>query len=192
MAPSTARHDMIMSAIQLFRERGIDGTAFSDVIEHSGAPRGSIYHHFPGGKSQLVEEATATAGELLDGAIAAVAERVATPGEVLDAFVGYWRPLLEQSDYQAGCPIAAAAVASHEVTGGVEAAGRAFTSWELTLAAAFERYGVPVDRAGSLATLMVSSIEGAILLCRSTRSYEPMERVRRELRAVLDGTVPAA
>lgn len=180
-----------MSAIQLFRERGIDGTAFSDVIEHSGAPRGSIYHHFPGGKSQLVEEATTTAGALLDGAITAVAERAASPGEVLDAFVGYWKPLLEQSDYQAGCPIAAAAVASHEVNGGVEAAGRAFTSWELTLASAFERYGVSADRAGSLATLMVSSIEGAILLCRSTRSYEPMERVRRELRAVLDATVPA-
>ncbi len=188
---STARQDMILSAIQLFRERGIDGTAFSDVIEHSGAPRGSIYHHFPGGKTQLVREATETAGRLMADAIGAVAAGTDDPGLVLDAFVEAWRPLLEGSDYQAGCPVAAAAVASREVTGGADVAGEAFVSWELVLAEALQRYGTSAERAASLATLMVSSIEGAILLCRSTGSFAPMERVRDELKLVLTTAIPA-
>src|SRR3712207_8589123 len=51
----------------LFRssERGVQGTSFADVLEHSGAPRGSIYHHFGGGKTQLAEEATRWAGEYI-------------------------------------------------------------------------------------------------------------------------------
>ena len=54
---------MIVSAALLIRERGVEATSFSDVIDHSGAPRGSIYHNFPGGKAQLVEEATRYAGD---------------------------------------------------------------------------------------------------------------------------------
>ena len=50
--------EMIVSQALLQRERGVAGTALPDVIEHSGAPRGSIYHHFPEGRAQLAEEAT--------------------------------------------------------------------------------------------------------------------------------------
>src|SRR5207245_307823 len=53
---SEARQKMIESAALLFRERGIHGTSFADVLAHSGAPRGSVYHHFSGGKTQLAEE----------------------------------------------------------------------------------------------------------------------------------------
>ena len=59
---SSARDDMLRSAAHLFRRRGVEATSLADVIDHAGAPRGSIYHHFPRGKPQLVEEATRTAG----------------------------------------------------------------------------------------------------------------------------------
>ncbi|MDQ2631261.1 MAG: TetR/AcrR family transcriptional regulator, partial [Actinomycetota bacterium] len=68
---SDARDRMIRSAATLFRERGVEGTAFADVLEHSSTPRGSVYHHFPGGKQQLAEEATRWAGELMAAGIAA-------------------------------------------------------------------------------------------------------------------------
>src|SRR5271168_4800559 len=70
---SDARQKMIESAALLFSERGVQGTSFTDVLAHSGAPRGSVYHHFSGGKTQLVEDATRWAGELLiAAAVAAV------------------------------------------------------------------------------------------------------------------------
>ena len=55
--PSDARQKMIEGAVTLLALRGLEGTAFRDVLERSGAPRGSIYHHFPNGKDQLVEAA---------------------------------------------------------------------------------------------------------------------------------------
>src|SRR5437588_7959739 len=66
---SDTRERMVRSAAYLFRERGVSGTAFSDVIAHSGAPRGSIYHHFPGGKLQLAEEAVRYIGDFLGAGV---------------------------------------------------------------------------------------------------------------------------
>jgi TetR/AcrR family transcriptional regulator, lmrAB and yxaGH operons repressor len=54
---SQSRSDMLAGALVLLRERGYSGTSFSELIESTGAPRGSIYHHFPGGKQQLAREA---------------------------------------------------------------------------------------------------------------------------------------
>src|SRR4051812_40625090 len=97
-----ARQKMIESAALLFRQRGIHGTSFSDVLEHSGAPRGSIYHHFRGGKTQLAEEATRWAGEfIVAGAVAALEED--DPVAAIDAFRRQWTALLRRSDFAAGC-----------------------------------------------------------------------------------------
>src|SRR2546427_13005272 len=100
---------MIQSAAVLMRERGIEATSFSAVLEHSGAPRGSIYHHFPGGKAQLVEEATRYAGEWTGRGLSAALEAgdVAT---AIDLFVAGWRHTLESTDFAAGCPVVAATV----------------------------------------------------------------------------------
>src|SRR3954452_10807091 len=110
---SDARGQMIESAAVLFRERGIHGTSFADVIAHSGAPRGSIYHHFPGGKAQLAEETMPHAGD----EVAAWLERAGPEGDVSDALrrcVAGWRRTLERSGFRAGCPVVAVAVEVHE------------------------------------------------------------------------------
>src|SRR5213082_2487619 len=87
---TNARERMIRSAAVLFREHGVEGTSFSDVLAHSGAPRGSIYHHFPGGKAQLVEEATRYGGEFIAAGMAAALEED-DPLSALDDFAEYWR-----------------------------------------------------------------------------------------------------
>src|SRR5438046_641573 len=100
---SDARIRMIQSAALLFRERGIEGTAFADVLEHSGAPRGSVYHHFPGGKLQLAEEATRYAGDFIAAGLAASLHQ-SDPIAALDTFTNTWIGILRDSGYQAGCP----------------------------------------------------------------------------------------
>ena len=66
---STPRERMVVSAALLIRERGAHATAISDVLEHSGAPRGSAYHYFPGGRTQLLGEAIEYAGDYVAGKI---------------------------------------------------------------------------------------------------------------------------
>ena len=181
---SDARQKMIESAAVLFRERGVQGTSFSDVLAHSGAPRGSIYHHFPGRKTQLAEEATRWAGEfIVAGTVAALAEN--DPVAAIDSFRRWWTTLLHRSDYAAGCVIVAAALEGDREPTVRDAAGAAFGEWEDVLAQAFSRRGVPEDRSRSIATLLIAGIEGAVLMSRAQQSTRPLERVCEELQRVV-------
>jgi AcrR family transcriptional regulator len=173
---------MIASAALLMRERGVEATSFTDVLELSGAPRGSIYHHFPGGKSQLVKEATMYAGDYVAAGLAvALADNDNDPVAAFKRFVTLWRQILADSDFAAGCPVVAATLEGDRSPGARAAAAAAFTRWNDVLAAAFESHGVEAERAGSVATLIVAAIEGAVILSRAQRSTEPLERVVAEL-----------
>lgn len=172
---------MIWSAALLMRKHGVEGTSFSDVIERSGAPRGSIYHHFPGGKAQLIEEATRYAGDFTaSGLAAALAEK--DPATAIHEFVTAWGAALRRSEFSAGCPVVAASLG-----GSAEAraaAGAAFSRWEDVLSQALERHVDP-DRARQLATLVIAAVEGAVVMVRAQRSTAPLERVSAQLERVL-------
>src|ERR1700722_1272377 len=86
---SNSRMRMVRSAAALFGSRGLSATSFSDVVADSGAPRGSIYHHFPGGKKQLAEDAIGwTSEQILAHLQACPAE---TASAVLAWFIDLWR-----------------------------------------------------------------------------------------------------
>jgi AcrR family transcriptional regulator len=150
------------------------------VIEHSGAPRGSIYHHFPGGKAQLVEEATRYAGEVVAGLFTDVLKGD-DPIAGLNAIVDFWRGVLHDSDFAAGCPVLAASLEAKGLPGAREAARDAFQRFQDLHFQLLTRAGVSPDRARSLAAIAVSAVEGAIILARAQRSNAPLDRVLDEL-----------
>ena len=184
------RERMIRSAAILFRERGVNGTSFSDVLEHSAAPRGSIYHHFPGGKAQLAEEATRYAGDFIAGGLAAGLAQDDPVAAIRD-FAALWRDILERSDFRSGCPIVSATLEGERTPAARDEAGAAFRRWEELLGGAFARHGVTPSRAASLATLAIAAIEGAIVLSRAERDSAPLERVADELEALVTSVVDA-
>lgn len=171
---------MIESAALLFRERGVDGTSFSDVLEHSGAPRGSVYHHFAGGKTQLAEETIRWAGDFMIAGTAATL-RENDPVAAIGVLRRQWTHVLRSTDYAAGCTIVAGALEGEHEPTVRDAAGAVFREWEDVLAGALRERGVPAARARSLATLLLASIEGAIVLSRAQRSTRPLGRVASEL-----------
>lgn len=176
MATGT-REAMVVSAIALFRERGVGDTSFADVLEASGAPRGSVYHHFPGGKKQLVSEAIESAGEY----VAANFERSEDgPAEMIDRFARFYMRELERTEFREGCPLMAAAVAGAREEAAAPAA-RAFGQIQDSLTASLVESGVEPGRAASLATLAISAIEGAIVLSRAGQSVAPLDQTRQEL-----------
>lgn len=182
---SDARMRMVRSAAYLFRERGFSGTAFRDVIAHSGAPRGSIYHHFPGGKTQLAEEAVRYAGDYLGAGVRA-AMRDDDPAAVVQAFIAWWRRVLVKSDFRAGCPIVAVTVEAHDDAPQLtRAAAAAFRSWQEALTAGLVSAGAAPERAPRLATMIVASVEGAAIMCRAQRSLDPLEEVVAELETMI-------
>jgi TetR/AcrR family transcriptional regulator, lmrAB and yxaGH operons repressor len=189
IVPSDPRRRMIQSAALLMRERGVEATSFSEVIERSGAPRGSIYHHFPGGKAQLIEESTRYAGDFIAAGLVAALES-ADPLASVRAFIASWRTILRESDYGAGCPVVAATLEGDRTPGARAAAGEAFARWEDLLADGLGQRGVARDRARSVATLTIAAIEGAVVVARAQRSGAPLERVAGELEQVVAGAIP--
>ena len=138
---------MVRGAAELLRQRGYTGTGFREVIELTGAPRGSIYHHFPGGKAQLAGEAVDHVGALARDVIAAPLAD-ADPIGALRGFVELWRADFERSGYRAGCPIAAVAVENHdEAPELLDAAARAFDNWRSAFSDCLRAAGVPAARA---------------------------------------------
>jgi AcrR family transcriptional regulator len=176
-----SRKKMVMSAARLFRERGLAGTSFRDVVAHSGAPRGSIYHHFPGGKAQLAEEAVEWAGDVI---AAWMRREGGDPVAMLRSFVAAWRQVLAEGDFRAGCPLVAVATGTDDARL-AEATAIAFARCEDGFASALRTAGVEAARAASLATLVLAGIEGAIVLCRARRDTAPLEEVARELETAI-------
>lgn len=186
------RGRMIRGAAQLLRERGYTGTGFREVIALTGAPRGSIYHHFPGGKAELAEEAVDYVGGLARQAIEGSLDD-GEPVAALRAFVELWRADFERSGFRAGCPILAVAVENHEGAPELlDAADRAFGRWRDAFAGSLRSAGVPAARSRRLAGLVVAAIEGAIALSRAQRDSAPLADVARELEATIRDALPSA
>ncbi|MBB4909289.1 TetR/AcrR family transcriptional regulator [Actinophytocola algeriensis] len=181
---SDARERMVRSAAVLLREHGAGATSIDRVLAHSGAPRGSVYHHFPGGRTQLIEEAVALAGDFVAGLIEAAA-RAGDPVAAIDRFVELWRTWLADSDFKAGCPIVAVTVANDST----RLAAGVFGRWADGLAASFRTHGVPDARARRLALFVIAAVEGAVVMCRAERSLEPLEAVTGEIHELLVHTL---
>jgi TetR/AcrR family transcriptional regulator, lmrAB and yxaGH operons repressor len=172
------RDRMVAGAARLLAQRGLQATSFSSVLEATGAPRGSIYHHFPGGKDELVGAAIAATQQhalgLLDNQAGAAATSVA------ESFLGAWRTLLTYSDFDAGCALVAVTVAA-ESDAMREQAASAFQAWQQKLAAALQAGGLTAADAEATATLLLAASEGAVVICRAERNIRPYDQVAAQL-----------
>jgi AcrR family transcriptional regulator len=176
---------MIVSTALLVRERGARATSLDAILAHSGAPRGSVYHHFPGGREQLLREAIDYAGEYVGRRLDR--DPVAHPLEAIDALFDEYRANLLASDFRAGCPVVAVAIESPEEGPDLrDCALAAFERWRGAIARALERSRIAPPRADELAVVLIAAFEGALILSRTYRDLEPLERVRREIRARID------
>ncbi|MEU7057610.1 TetR/AcrR family transcriptional regulator [Streptomyces sp. NPDC046197] len=186
------RERMVFSAAQLIRRDGVGATGMRAVAAHAQAPRGSLQHYFPGGKEQLVNEAVAWAGGYAGRRVARFLAGLAepTPSGLFAAMVRQWTDEYETAGFASGCPVAAATVecaTSGDSTR--DAAAAAFATWREPVAGALTDMGVPAGRAEPLATLMISALEGAILMARAERDVRPLTTVAQELGPLLDAAV---
>jgi AcrR family transcriptional regulator len=183
------RERMVRSAMALICVQGVNGTGMREVVQHADAPRGSLQHYFPQGKEQLVREALALAARTAARTVSRLQDDGGPirPSEVFDAMVEAWRRWLTESDYAQGCPVVA--TVADATTGSPalrQAAAGTFGVWQAAVEEALEYAGVPAARTASLAALLISALEGAIVMARARRSLEPLDNVRAELSPLLD------
>lgn len=183
------RERMVYSAAQLVRARGVTATGVRDVVEHAGAPRGSFQHYFPGGKDQLIGEAVRWAANFAAQWVASYPQTTdtPTPAGLFAHIARWWKDDLTEHGYERGCPVMATAA---DLAGSDSAVNEqlrpALDEWTRAVVDQLVRTGVTPDRSTALATLMISSLEGAIMWARVRRDVEPLDTVVAELSPLLD------
>ena len=181
MARST-RESILTAAAELMRRRGYAGVAMKDIADASGAPIGSLYHHFRGGKAQIAREALANAGAAYGLLIPAVVDGHTDLGEAVHAIFDQAADDMAATGYANMCPVASVAA---EVADTVEelrqTAGEVFAGWIAGGTAYFVARGVDEPRARDLTAAVIGGLEGAFLLSRTLRSVEPLRAAGRVL-----------
>jgi AcrR family transcriptional regulator len=180
VTPDT-RHDtrrrMVHGAARAIGTRGVGAMSLRDLAREAGVPLGSTYHHFPGGKAQLAEEAVVSTGRQ----VAKLVDRARHEGieGAIGAFTSVWRELLVETDFRTGCPVLAVATGDDPAL--TETARGIFAAWQELMTEALVDGGVPAARAPGVARMIVASLEGAVAVSRAERSLEPLDQVAAEL-----------
>jgi AcrR family transcriptional regulator len=192
MAERTPRERMVYSAAQLVRARGMSGVGVRDVIDDAGAPRGSFQYYFPDGKDQLIGEALIWSGTFAADSVRhyLATARTPTPSGLFAHMTGQWKRELSRYDYVRGCPVVATAA---DVAGSdspvMDSVVTAAQRWEDAIVETLTSMGVRRRRSRTLALLMLSALEGAIVLARIQRDLRSLNVVVSELRPILDAAV---
>ena len=184
-----ARQLIVAGAADMIRRRGLHATSVRDLAIHAQTPLGSTYHYFPGGKQQLATEAVQLAGDVVTRILRK--QLAAGPAQAVRAFLALWHDVVTGTDFQAGCPVLAVSIeesADGNSTPVLVAAADVFNTWTSLLADSLHDHGVERPQARQLATLIVAAVEGAIVMCRATRSVRPLDDVGTQL----DGLITTA
>ena len=141
-----SRDRLVVGAADMIRRRGLNATSVRELAKHAGAPLGSTYHYFPGGKQQVATEAVEFAGEVVSRRLAAELRQGPVVG--LRAFLALWREVVVGNGFRAGCPVLAVSVEEphDDETAPLDAAAKVFGQWESLLAGSLRDHGATRQR----------------------------------------------
>ncbi len=170
------RHRLIAAMLQALQECGYHGIGLTELLARAGAPKGVLYHHFPGGKQALALAAIEAAAGQMVGSV----ERALAGGAPLVPALRQWLAgagqRLARSGYATGCPLAAIALETRAEDAPVrQALDQAFGRLRGLLAARLATDGLPPPRAEALATLLIAAYEGGLIQSRVAGDAAPMQ-----------------
>ena len=192
MAIEGTRARIIAATSELLEAQGYHATGLNQILHQSATPKGSLYHHFPGGKEALAAEAVEAAGQAITNDLDAIVGSGADFGTALSLLTSFFSERLQTSDFQKGCPMATVALEIAATSDLVQNACRnAYRAWQTRIEHLLIASGCSPTRAPAMALFALSAVEGALLLCHAERSTRPLEQVVEELRLLVEGDAEA-
>ncbi len=181
----SSRDAFVEATVGLLQRKGYAASGLNEIVARSGAPKGSLYFHFPGGKQELALAAMERAGARLQRAIAAILDSSEDLAGGLAALVDSLAAGLESSGYRDGCPIATVTLEAASDSEAIRAgAAEVFSSWLQVLERRLLAAGLSSEDAARRAQFVLAAIEGALILARARRDLGPLQAVREELVAL--------
>jgi len=191
---NTTREQLLTATAQLLESQGYYGTGLNEIVRVSGAPKGVLYYYFPEGKEQLTAEAIEQSARFLaDHMRHELGDEAGAPAAV-EAICGFMLRLadhVQAGGCRVGAPVAAVALETAGASERLAAACRdAYLLLQSVVANRLERSGWAADEAASLATFVIATIEGGIVLARAQRSAEPIRTCVGPMRTLLTAAMP--
>lgn len=191
--PAKHRQSIIDAAVTLFRRRGYAATGTADIVELSGAPKGSLYHYFPGGKAAIGQAAVEEAGRRILETLEELSGKSETCGDLVKAHAQLLAGWMAKSAYRDGAPMTTVLLENAPHDPAITASGReSLRAWRSPLAARLVSEGVNPARAERLAGLTVAALDGALVQARVEQSERPIHWVAEELAALYESAAGSA
>jgi len=183
----TSRHkdSLVRTAMRLFRRQGYAATGVQQIVTESAAPKGSVYYYFPEGKEALAAAAVMLAGEMVARELREIVESADNLDDVVNGYCQLMAGWMEEGGFASGCPIATTVLecAPHSDTV-TQAGAAAFDQWTQTLADGFIRHGYRGVEVLGLAQMLISAVEGALIVCRVAQNSQPLDNIAMRFTAL--------
>ena len=181
------RQPIVDAAVTLFRRHGFAGTGVNDIVDTSGAPKGSLYHYFPAGKASIAAAAVEEAGQRVAKTMTMLANETRSTADLLRAHARLLSGWMRMSGFRDGCPITSVLLGLAPTDRAVAEAGRKAYAVRIdVLKRKLASDGFSPARTGPLAVLCVSTLQGALIQARVERSSAPIETAADELATMLE------
>jgi TetR/AcrR family transcriptional regulator, lmrAB and yxaGH operons repressor len=180
---SNAREQILQTTCDLLEKQGYHGTGLNEIVKESGAPKGSLYYYFPEGKEQITAEAVIQSGRVVSERIRSGLQGSSAAKAIHD-FILLIAENVERSGFAAGSPLTAVAMETATQSERINLACRdAYGMLQTAFKEKLLESGF--SNAEELATFIVASVEGGIILSRTSHSADPLRIVARQLKALL-------
>ncbi|WKG06052.1 TetR/AcrR family transcriptional regulator [Mycolicibacterium sp. HK-90] len=181
MARST-RETILTATAELMRHKGYAAVGMKDIVAASGAPIGSLYHHFRGGKLQIAREALIDAGVAYGLLIPTIVDEYDDLGHAVEGVFTQAAGDMAASGFANMCPVGTVAAETSDTVEELRvAAAGVFTAWLDGGTAYFAQRGIAPAMAREVTVAIVAALEGAFILARTLRDVEPLVTAGRAL-----------
>lgn len=183
---STAREQILQTTCTLLEKQGYHGTGLNEIVKESGAPKGSLYYYFPEGKEQITSEAILESSRATSERIRANLQNTENAAKAIHDFILLVAENVERSGFAAGSPLTAVAMETATQSERINLACR--ESYSMLQTAFKEKLiasGFAKPKADELATFIVASVEGGIILSRTHHTVDPLRLVAKQLKLIL-------
>jgi TetR/AcrR family transcriptional repressor of lmrAB and yxaGH operons len=178
----SSRTRLIEATARLLELQGYHATGLNQITQESGAPKGSLYYYFPGGKEQLVCEAIHNMGQIVVERIRGNLSQIDDPAEAIRSFLLGMAQYFQKSNFSGGVPIAAVALETSATSDLIrEACDHTYTLWQNAFADKLLACGYSPERAAQLSMIILSLIEGAVTISRAKRTSESLYLIADEI-----------
>lgn len=180
------REHLIQKTCELIELQGYHATGLNQIIRESGSPKGSLYYHFPGGKEELAAKAIKSVGAKVLERIQDNLMQTGPPADVIRQFIKNIAWNVERSDFSAGGPITTIAMETASTSEALRTiCAEIYAGWQNAFAIKLRQGGFSEARSESISRLIIAAIEGGVILCRTTRSRQPLEEVANEIGSLI-------